>query len=351
MTNKPTSSTQNIYFANVAKTLVIFCILLGHLPIPHDLYAFMNCYLIPFFFIISGYLLSIDAIPFKKLFVKKTKTIMLPYYLFAVITFLFWYFFGRYYGDDALQDVSPVQYATGALLGIPSRSLLGFNLPIWFLPTLFCAEIIYYGILRFFKKRAWIVCIFCFLIGVIVKIYYPWRLPFGLDVSLFALLFFQVGRWIREGNWIEKYIANISFVYRILLVIGFCGLTYFISQINQANGAISMVDRIFNNYMLYFISAFSGVLFILYLSYCLPESSLFNFYGRNTIILLGFHLMVFSIIKGLQVFVLGISLELTEGLLWVEILYVILTFVLLAPVIYLVNKYTPFLLGRKKGIL
>jgi fucose 4-O-acetylase-like acetyltransferase len=295
--------------------------------------------------------MGVDTVSFKKMIVKKVRTLLLPYFLFAFISFLYWFFIGKNYGDDILQKHNATQYLTGIFLAIPSKEYLGFNLPVWFLPSLFCTEILFYFGKKIFKQYSFIIFIFCFGLGILLKEFEVGRIPYGLDVSLFALLLIQTGQWLKNRQLIEKYICNQSLVVKIgFAVIAFC-LTCFVSQINQENGSVYIVDRVFNNYFLFFAGVFTGNLFILYLSNCLPVIRLFNFYGRNTIILLGLHLIVFSLIKGIQVFLLGIPIETTQDIFIIDIIYVIFVFILLAPVIYCVNKYMPFLLGRKKGWL
>ena len=46
-----------------------------------------------------------------------------------------------------------------------------------------------------------------------------------------------------------------------------------------------------------------------------------------------------------------IPFEYLDGAVSVNILYAIITFIITIPIIYCTNKYFPFLLGRKKGIL
>jgi fucose 4-O-acetylase-like acetyltransferase len=109
-----------------------------------------------------------------------------------------------------------------------------------------------------------------------------------------------------------------------------------------------MVKRVFNNYPLYLIGAVSGSLSVFYLSNCMFKSSIFDFYGRNTIIILGLHVVMLSLIKGIQVFVFRIPLSVTEPYFYVNVLYCIFAFVLFVPIIRFMNRYLPFLIGRKK---
>jgi fucose 4-O-acetylase-like acetyltransferase len=341
---------ENLHFINVAKTLAIFRVALAHLPIPKEIYSFINSFHMPLFFLITGYLLSTENISFKNFFIKKLRTLLIPYFVFVAISFIFWYFVGRKYGDDVSSGHTPAKYFIGALLAIPSKEYLGFNLPLWFLPSLFCSEILFYWIRRFCVRYSFLLVIFCFGAGILLKEMNLFRLPFGIDVSLHALLFIQTGKWLKEKDLINQYICRRNKITQIIFSVVFLSLTIFISYLNQAHGAILMYECHFNNYLLFIAGAFTGSLFILYLSNYICNSRLFDFYGRNTILILGLHLICFSLIKGIQVFLLQIPIEVTNLSFMVSIIYVIFTFILLAPVIYFVNKYTPFLLGRKKGV-
>jgi fucose 4-O-acetylase-like acetyltransferase len=340
----------NIYFINVAKAFAIFLVAMSHLPVPHNFYVYLNSFLMPLFFMITGYLTTFGDMPFKKMLLKKAKRLLLPYYIFATITFAFWFFIGKNYGDDAASEHNTWQYFLGLVFAVPTKAFMGFNLPIWFLPTLFCSECLFYVGTKVFKKQLPLFVFLCLGIGILLKEYDVCRLPFGIDLSLFALLFIQIGQWLQNGQVFEKYISKLSLGLKAGLCLLFLVISYYISRINDTHSAVSMVDRIFNNYFLFLVGGLSGSLFLLYGSSCFPKIHLFDFFGRNTIVILGFHIMTLGIVKGIQVFLLQIPLETTEGIFGVYFLYVIMVFILLSPVIYIVNKYMPFLLGRHKGI-
>lgn len=338
---------KNVYFINVAKTTGIFLTALAHLSIPDPLYAFINAFHMPLFFFISGYfVLSVDDVSFKTFLLKKTRTLLLPYYIFALITFGFWFFVGKNFGHHAQTDYHTTQYITGALLAIPDKAFMGFNLPIWFLPSLLCAEILFYSIYHYCKKYVLIAGMLLFGLGMLIKAMDFPRLPYGLDVSLYAVIFIYIGHLVRKKDFIHRYFLPLNAWFKIMLLLVAIVITIYISQVN---GSVLMYSCEFHNYFLFFIGALTGITGILSISLMIPPLAVFNFYGRNTIIILAFHLMTFSIIKGIQVFLFKIPLETTEA--WeINILYVVGGFILLAPVIYFINTYTPFVLGRKKGI-
>jgi fucose 4-O-acetylase-like acetyltransferase len=341
----------NVAFVNVARTLAMSLVVLAHLPVSHAIYDFVNHFHLPVFFLISGYLIAEEgAVPFRRWVGKKVRTIMAPYYLFAVVALAFWYFIGRKYGDDAASPAGLGDYFWGMLLAVPSKACLGFDFPLWFLPSLFCAEVMFYGIQRTAGRYAFAVAALGFGLGVLLKEIHLFRLPYGIDVSLFALPFLQAGRWLRQGDRMGRYVCRLPWLVKMALAALLLGLTWWIAAANRSQELVAMAHRNFNHYALFLAGAVSGGLGVLYLSCSLRGSRFFTFFGRNTILILGFHLMALSVIKGVQVMVLGIPLEALEHYPWLPVLYTALTFGLFAPVIYAVNRYAPFLLGRKKGI-
>lgn len=338
----------NIYFINVAKTFAISLVALAHLPVPNGVSAFINSFHMPLFFLISGYLLKTDGILQKDFVLKKFRTLLIPYFVFVLISFVFWYFAGRKFGEDALAGYDIKKYLMGIFLVIPSKEYLGFNLPMWFLPSLFCAEVLLFQIRRLKDKYAFPVVVVCFAFGILLHEIHLFRLPWGLDVCLFSMFFIQTGKCLRSKNLIEKYIVGISLPAKILTSLVCLGICIYVSHLNNLAGPVYVYKCQFNNYLLFLVGAFSGSLFVLYLSDCLPHIGLMNFFGRNTLLIMSFHLICFSLIKGVQVFVFHIPVSAAEDSLLVCILYVVLVFVMLSPVIYIINKYFPFLLGRGK---
>jgi fucose 4-O-acetylase-like acetyltransferase len=343
------SNDKNITWVNGAMTLAIALIILGHLPVGPTVYGFIYAFRLPFFLLITGYLLAPREVSFHRFSAKKARTLLLPYGLFAALTLVFWYFLGRHYGDDAATAATTDirKYLMGLFLAIPDKNYLGFNFPIWFLPSLFCAEALFFAIRK--RRYAFPIALLCFGLGMFLKAMHVVRLPYGIDVSLCALLFIQTGYWIRQRALVERYVLRPSFVVKIGCAAVLFGLTYLVARLNGGTGAVSMVNRTFHHPLLYFAGALAGSSALAYLGACLPQGRFFIFFGRNTLVLLGLHLPALSLIKGAQVFLLHRPLE-AEPPLTVHLVYVVLTLALLAPVIYGINRYAPGLLGRQKGI-
>jgi fucose 4-O-acetylase-like acetyltransferase len=349
-----------IYFVNAAKTLAIALVVLAHLPERESTAVFINSFRMPFFFIVSGYLLKTEGISFASYVYKKFRSLLTPYYVFVVISFLAWYFVGRKYGVDAEGGYDTRKYLAGVLLAIPSKEYLGFNLPMWFLPALFTADMWLFFIRKLRLDFQWLASILLFAVGILVHENGVAGLPYGLDVSLFAVLFLHAGGRLaksagspfavhKQGIKKERLESRKHRKTALWLsaIVSFA-MCIVVSQTNIAGGHVEMYRCNFNNYLLFIVGAFSGSAFVLCLSMLLPEIRLFNFFGRNTLIIMAFHLLCFSLLKGVQHFIFRIPLEMIEESMALRIVYVVLTFALLSPVIYFINRYIPELLGRKR---
>jgi fucose 4-O-acetylase-like acetyltransferase len=299
----------------------------------------------PLFFLLSGYLMRVENISFGRFAMKKFRSLIVPYAFFVVISFVFWYFAGRKFGDDIVVGYDTGKYIAGIFLAVPSKEFLGFNLPLWFLPSLFIAGICLFQINKMDKRLVFPIVIACFTLGIILRENDFIRLPWGMDVCLFSLFFIQTGKLLRNSNLTEKYLIQIHWFYKIVISAACFVICAYVSHIN---GKTYMYNCQFNNYLLFLVTAFSGSFFLLYFSCLVPKIGLFDFFGRNTLVIMALHLLCFSFLKGTQVFALHIPLTVIDGNLPLCILYAMMAFVLLAPVIWLINKYLPELLGRKR---
>jgi len=70
-----------------------------------------------------------------------------------------------------------------------------------------------------------------------------------------------------------------------------------------------------------------------------------EFIGKNTLIILGFHLTAGTFIKAITVYVFNQEISVFDYQL-VELLYSVLSIIVLVPVIFILNKYFPVLIGK-----
>lgn len=343
---------KDLYYINTAKALGISLVLFAHLSIPHTFLLFISSLRMPLFFLVSGMLFTTKEYTLTKYIKHKFNSLMIPYFFFALFSYLFYIIIGHKYLKGAIGNLDEfIRYAIGIPYAAADKSFLGFNIPIWFLPCLFSGEVIFFVIIKYFKKYALVCSVSLFILGIIISRTISFRLIWGLDVAFFAIIFIHVGYFIRKKNIIDKYILNKRITYKVTIAIASLLISVILLYFNSNGGAISVYNLHFNNYILFIANAFFGIIFILTLSIILPKLQIFNFYGRNTIILLGFHLNIFAVLKGIQVFIFRIPLTILDYNFIYNLCYLIITLIVFIPIILFINRYCPYIIGRKKAIL
>jgi fucose 4-O-acetylase-like acetyltransferase len=115
---------------------------------------------------------------------------------------------------------------------------------------------------------------------------------------------------------------------------GFCAL----------NGPVSYNNMIYHNYFLLYLAAFGGIIGYALIAQLLHEFKPLLFLGRNTLLIFGFHLAGYHVINRILRFA-RVSTDLT--VLW-GFAYAAACVALLLPLIYFLNRYLPFAVGKQK---
>lgn len=332
---------KRINWIDHAKFFSIFLVILGHSQVPESAVIFIYSFHMPLFFFISGFLFDPSKFTSPGHFIKRrTKQLIVPYFLFNIITYLFWLFVGRKFGNDVGADICVLTPVIGMFYGTDTGNYLIHCGSLWFLPCLFLVEIMYYFVQQHLNK--WLMVIIFGTLGYInFKIKHV-MLPWSFDVALIAMVFYIMG-----NIWKDKRSGRIKPLFSGLTAL----LTFFaLLFLSALNGRSDMSSNTYNNYFLFILIALVGIGFLVSLS-ILIESVIgkinwVEFFARNTIILLAFHTITASILKGILLFALHIPIDTFKNALGINVLLTIATFIVLAPVIVIIDKYLPFLLGR-----
>ena len=160
--------------------------------------------------------------------------------------------------------------------------------PLWFVTVLAVSEIVCYIIMKVNRSPIWIsVCgLSLFTIGIIYNRNIRVDLPWNVDLVFFAVPFVLVGIGLR-------YVLNIDRMMKvqtllILFVINICS--------GLVNDRVDMVSRYFDNYLLFFVAAVSGSLFLIGVANRTKKNRLLKYIGKNSFFFLGFHLINLLII-------------------------------------------------------
>ena len=186
-----------------AKGFGILLVVLGHAsllgPLNHFLYAFH----MPLFFIISGLLFKPRALGV--VLRRKAQSLLIPYFAFALLTFLYWSVIERRFRPGAYSVTDAAINIVVARAGIEHNP---YNVVLWFLPCLFITEMVFAAIYLMVHRgsqgsRVGDVAIACsaivsFLIGGWIQSLDLPRLPFTLDIIPFSYGFYAIG-YVAKG--------------------------------------------------------------------------------------------------------------------------------------------------------
>lgn len=241
-----------------------------------EMYAQLNrCFSIlymPCFFIISGFFLKEESFPIY--LKKKARTLLLPLFFVYVLSFAIAWLISRHVPGILKNDVA----FSNLFL-----SHVFTNGPIWFLSALFFALVIVY----FIKKTKneviqLILALTISLLGFYWNKIMEWRLPMFWDSGLTAVFFVWIGKYVKII--LDKISSRLY-----CCVLG--AITLIVSYLFGATAEMQM--NIYNlSPIKYYLLASIGSFSILFLSKAINENLFLQYVGKNSLVVLCFHMFV-----------------------------------------------------------
>lgn len=148
---------KRIEWIDVAKGLLIFLVILGHSDIHNITATIINSFHMAAFFVLSGITYKSERLTLKELLIKKFRTLLVPYFIFASIMLIYSYLKKIVFGGS-FNLLSGLISIILPISGQKTTNVYG----LWFFPCLFLAEIIIY--------------IYYFTFKIKQKIYLEWYL-------------------------------------------------------------------------------------------------------------------------------------------------------------------------------
>lgn len=264
--------SQRILWVDVAKGIAIVAVVVSHtgfLPFSTITSPFIGSWMLPIFAFVGGYVYT------RKLRVGR---LFFAYFVAGVVSFAGWLYLREAYPQGKLL-VPVADQVSNFIFG---KNLV-FNGPLWFLPAYFLTTTAIYLLYPVWKKqtlRTQLIGI-AFAGGILsMTNALPISFPFSLDLSLLFFVFFLAGIVFRE-------VVRLS--TPLLLTIGgvFLGASYL-------NGTVDLFERSFGSYLLFWLSAFSGIVLVCRLAQLLSRKGnffrrFFAFSGRHSLLILVTH--------------------------------------------------------------
>jgi acyltransferase len=316
----------------------ILLVIMAHTRFEYDWVGkYINSFHMPLLFLLLGLIFTADhSLSFAQLVKKKAKTLLVPYFILAFLSY--GYFLLRYhYGDpEYYKDLNLVQEFLGIFYSAGTRAWMDFNIPLWLLTGLFVVELLFFGLRKLLKSNgAMAAALLVFSgIGYLDGLYNPIKLPWGIDVACTAVVFYGIGSLSRNA-WL-KLVASPVWL-RISLIVVAVPVNYVLGFDNRR---VSINVKVHGNYLEYYAAAFAGIIMVVLLMSLIRVRWL-ELIGRNVLILMACHMPLINISDRIV----------SQAAGWInnyyvhEVLVGACTALLLMPVIYCIHRFIPFLFG------
>ncbi len=329
-----------IFAIDATKAFAIFCIVVAH----ND-YGWLGSYLysfhIPIFFFISGLFFNCEKENDFIFFVKKrAKNLLIPYFSIAALLYIFWFFVGRKFGASGELNLSVFKNLLGIFYAQGGIEYMDWGVPLWFLPCLFLTSISFYFIAKLKKNILIFLLISLIFLAFITDSYLTFRLFWSFDLVFTSLFFYGFGYLFRP-TYFQYILQNKNTPKKIIFaaIMLIINILFFLQ-----NGKIDISKSIYHNILFMFISGLSGSIFYLIIFSFLPKIKWLSYIGENSLLIMGFHLSALTFIKFWVIIIFNQSIDFNT---FESIVLALLQILLLFPVIWFINRYLPFIAGKK----
>ena len=296
-TGNSTPSASRLEWIDAAKGLCIALVALHHsslsamLPAASELLGLVR---MPLFFFLSGIFMDASR-PVSRFLVKRADAWLKPYVVVLTVAAVL---------TAATKSGSMIWHLQHALYGSGLR-LHGAFVPLWFLPHLFLVSVVSYCLLKYtsFDRLGWWGGALCLAAGLWVcsvglNHFVTWRLdgfgisvqlqglPFGADLLLVTLGFFQAGYLARSV--IERFAPRLAYCCIAL------GILVVITLWSDAK--LDLFRRVMTAPVAVYAGAGAGIYVLLSLVFYVmrwrPVANVLLAMGRGSLFILLFHLVV-----------------------------------------------------------
>lgn len=321
--------TKRIQYFDQVKAYLIILVILGHvLNVINPGYAkmhfsviqsFISAFHMPAFFILHGILFDNEKwkkCSVKEFILKRIHTLIIPYFFFEAVGIMWKSMLGS-------QDVF-----TGVYNMITIRCNVGAD---WFLPAMFLGSLLYLIYVKFIDHIWGITSV---LVSFILPMFMSSnQILIIVGRSLLAYGFIMIGHAGREFFQSEKTKSVLNIIVALLI-------TGIMAIVSLKWGGNDFYTCIIKNPAVFVIGGISGTCLVVGISRLIQCNSLSRI-GQHTLTIMGTHQLFIYAFSG--VLVQKIGQNVTLGV----ILFLIII-VLEIPVVFVVERYLPFFVGRKK---
>lgn len=329
-----------ISYLDICKGLGIVLVILGHIFYSNPLKPWIFSFHMPLFFFLAGCSHACGTEErLGRLIFKRFKSLMVPYFFFAVITYAYWLLWERHFVTDYTYGnmFAPI---IGIPYGIGTGPWLGFNGVLWFLPCLFLTDV--YLALLLSTSRRWLLPVgltACSILGYALAPKTLW-LPWSAGIALTSVVFAGVGySFQRSGIG-----GRLSAFWRAVLIVAAASINIWAARINSP---VAMNAGSYGNFFLFYLAAFSGIALVYFVSMAIGTNKWLSLIGANTLVVFCIHGEVYRIFIKVLAGIVGISTNQLRDSTLYALAVTLLTLCVSIPISLLITARAPFIVGRK----
>lgn len=336
--------TQRISWLDTFRGILILFVVLNHQSIFHtQINDALSSIRMPAFFFISGFVLSNRYTDFTYFSKRRFRQLIVPYFIFYLLNYIFWSIALAGPQTDITQPLFEMLFGC---VNNPEGTANMVAGPLWFITTLFMAEIYMFFIKNYFQrsKLIFLVLILSAGFGYALSVFMPFRLPWNMDVAFTAVLFYGLGYLVKKEQLIDRLISK-KLTINILIFLA----TITIALAFGFHNNTSFTDNYLGDNVLFtYVSAFTGIIALMTLAKIINKNIILEFLGKNTYVILAFHLSILYVLQGLVKRTNIVDFASTQNSdLW-GLFYMLSSIVILIPIIFILDKFAPFILNRRR---
>jgi len=353
---KEQKTQERVLWVDYAKLITIFLVVFDHLNLRNERLAFtIDAFHMQCFFMLSGIGQRISND--KHGFINNggggykhiVETLLIPYLFFYILCYPYW-FLKTYFIKHIEFNFTNYLFKplAGALLGVVEDTNYSYMVmgSLWFLMALFFIRIIFTLVSDKSTVFHFYISIILAVIGVILN-RFKVILPFSLSVVCLNFLFYEFGYWAKPV--IDKLISLRIFekvsvcIMLILMLFSLAGL----------NGKFHVCDAAYgNNIFIFYINAIIGSLLVFMLaSFIVVPSRFLLFFAQNTLIIMALQTYAFSPFKLFYTRHYSIPADCQNYMpAGYALLITIISVLILSIPIYILNRFCPVLIGKKRKL-
>lgn len=312
------SKDNRLQYIDMTKGFGILLVILGHAYPVNEIRIWLHSFHMPLFFIISGCLFYYSEgfnKSIRNLFKSRVKVLLRPYILFNIVFILINYVLSRFTVDSLVNDINTVIRLNGLVA-------------LWFLPALFISELSFIIINKIFKSNKLIVLFIAFLFTISILVAKSYLKYIVILRSFIGLGFFAI------GYYGFKYIKELELRWSLIILLIIINIA-----LSNINGFVDLFQLQFNNILLYIVSSLLGTFSIVLAFKKFDTINILVYLGKNSLIVMCTHQCIMSFIRVIT------KNDLT-GIISGLVLCILVVCIEL-PIIKLINRYVPFIIGKK----